>query len=162
VPTSPNIPHARSPVYYVATGMVGELNGVETGVGGYQPFEMISAKWLNAESFTRYLQSLNMPGVYFHAFHRGRQQGTLLRIEPKASANLTALGVYMLAELDRNSSGMVFRRSSRSKLDIFFKVYGSSSIRSQLERGVSAASIVRSWNNDVDEFRRDRAPFLLY
>jgi uncharacterized protein YbbC (DUF1343 family) len=162
VPTSPNIPHARSPVYYVATGMVGELNGVETGVGGYQPFEMISAKWLNAESFTRYLQSLNMPGVYFHAFHRGRQQGTLLRIEPKASANLTALGVYMLAELDRNSNGMVFRRSSRSKLDIFFKVYGSSSIRSQLERGVSAASIVRSWNNDVDEFRRDRASYLLY
>jgi uncharacterized protein YbbC (DUF1343 family) len=162
VPTSPNIPKATSPAYYVATGMVGELGGIETGVGGYAPFEMVSASWLNADSFTRYLQSLDMPGVYFHAFHRGRQQGSLLRIEPNASANLTALGVYMLAELHRSSDGSLFRRSSRSKLDLFFKVYGSSSIRSQLERGLSAASIIRSWNNDVDEFRRDRAPYLIY
>ena len=68
VPTSPNIPKATSPLYYVATGTVGELSGPETGIGGYAPFEVISANWLNAESFTRYLKSLYMPGVYFHEF----------------------------------------------------------------------------------------------
>ena len=70
VPTSPNIPKATSPLYYVATGTVGELSGPETGIGGYAPFEVISANWLNAESFTRYLKSLYMPGVYFHEFRR--------------------------------------------------------------------------------------------
>src|SRR5712691_1004073 len=154
VPTSTNIPHATSPLYYVATGMVGELSGPETGIGGYAPFEMISAKWLNAESFTRYLQSLYMPGVYFHEFRGGRQQGSLLRIDPKAPADLTALGIYMLAELNRTSGFALFRRTSRSKLDIFFKVYGSSSIRSQLERGVSASNIVGSWKEDVVRFRK--------
>ena len=162
VPTSPNIPHATSPLYYVATGIVGELSGPETGVGGHAPFEMISAKWLNAESFTRYLQSLYMPGVYFHEFRRGRQQGTLLRIDSKAPADLTALGIYMLAELNRTSGFTLFRRTSRSKLDLFFKVYGSSSIRSQLERGESVSSIVGSWKENVVSFRKERAAYLLY
>ncbi len=162
IPTSPNIPRGSSPVYYVATGMVGELSGLETGIGGYAPFEMISAKWLNSERFTSYLQSLDMPGVVFQEFQGGRQQGSLLRIDPKAPADLTALGVYMLAELNRSSGSALFRRTSRSKLDLFFKVYGSSSIRSQIERGVSTESIVAGWKQNVANFRQARAAFLLY
>jgi uncharacterized protein YbbC (DUF1343 family) len=162
VPTSPNIPHADSPFYYVATGIAGELNGVETGVGGSAPFEMISASWLSADSFTRYLASLNMPGVTFRPLRQGRQQGAVLSISPEAQANLTGLGIYMLAELNRASGSSVFRRSTGSKLDIFFKVYGSSSIRAKLERGVSPASIVASWQSNVANFRSARAPYLLY
>ena len=162
IPTSPNIPRGSSPVYYVATGMIGELSGLETGIGGYAPFEMISAKWLNSERFTSYLQSLDMPGVVFQEFQGGRQQGSLLRIDPKAPADLTALGVYMLAELNRSSGSTLFRRTSRSKLDLFFKVYGSSSIRSQIERGVSTESIVAGWKQNVANFRQARAAFLLY
>jgi|SRR5947207_559165 len=162
VPTSPNIPKATSPLYYVATGTVGELSGPETGIGGYAPFEVISANWLNAESFTRYLKSLYMPGVYFHEFRRGRQQGSLLHIDPGAPADLTGLGVFMLAELNRTSGFTLFRRTSRSKLNLFFKVYGSSSIRSQLEHGESASDIVGSWKADVVRFRKERAAYLLY
>jgi uncharacterized protein YbbC (DUF1343 family) len=162
IPTSPNVPRSTTPVYYVATGLVGELAGVETGVGGYRPFEMISASWLNAESFTRHLQSLNMPGVSFSEFRRGRQQGSILRIEPKAPADLTALGIYMLAELNRASGSNLFRRSGRGKLDIFFKIYGSALIRSQLERSVSPVSIVDSWQSQLANFRAARLPYLLY
>ena len=162
IPTSPNIPRGSSPFYYVATGMVGELSGPETGIGGYAPFEMISAKWLNSERFTSYLQSLDMPGVVFQGFQRGPQHGSLLRIDPKAPADLTALGVYMLAELNRSSGSTLFRRTSRSKLDLFFKVYGSSSIGPQIERGVSPESIVAGWKQNVANFRQARADFLLY
>jgi len=162
IQTSPNIPYARSPRYYVATGLVGEIGGVETGVGGSGPFEIVAAKSLNAASFTAYLDSLHMPGVSFRPFRRGRVQGALLRIEPKAPADLTALGIYMLAEINRTSGHALFRRSSRSKLNLFFKVYGSSSIRSQLERGVPVSSIVGAWRKDVDDFRSARAAYLLY
>lgn len=161
-PTSPNIPHGTSAFYYVATGLLGELSGPETGVGGFAPFEVIAASWVKAESFTRYLQSLDMPGVTFQEFRRGRQQGSSLSISPNAPANLTALGIYMLAELNRSSGSNLFRRTSHSKLDIFFKCYGSSSIRSQLERGASPARIVASWQSNVANFRSARAPYLLY
>jgi uncharacterized protein YbbC (DUF1343 family) len=162
VPTSPNIPKPSTPAYYVATGMIGELNGVETGVGGYAPFEMVSSKWLNAGRFTSYLRSLSMPGVYFQPFHHRRNQGALIRIQPDNAANLTALGIYMLAELNRSSGGSVFRKSSPSQLNLFYKEYGSPVIRIDLEHGASAASIVQSWERGIEQFRKDRASYLLY
>jgi len=162
IATSPNIPHATSPLYYVATGIAGELSGLDTGVGGATPFQVMMASWTNAESFTRYLQSLDMPGVKFHPFQKGRYRGCALGIEPNAPANLTALGIYMLAELNRTSGSTLFRRTPAAKLDMFYKIYGSASIRRQLERGVSAASIVASWRSNVASFRSERAPYLIY
>jgi uncharacterized protein YbbC (DUF1343 family) len=162
VPTSPNIPHAGSTFAYVVTGMAGELTGVETGVGGQAPFEMIAASWLNAEGFTRYLTSLGLSGISFHSLNRGRQHGCYFTLSRNPDTNLTAVGVYMLSEISRASEGNVFRRTSRSKLDIFFKVYGSTSIRSELLRGVSPARIVASWQGNEASFRRARAPYLLY
>jgi len=162
IPTSPNIPHATTPFYYLATGMIGELAGLETGVGSDKSFEVIAAKWVNAENFTRYLRSLEIPGVSSMEFHRGRVQGSALRISPSTPANLTALGIYMLAELNRTSGSNLLSRTNRSKLDIFFKVYGSSAIRSQLQRGMSPATIVASWEKDIANFRAARRPYLLY
>ena len=162
VPTSPNIPRANSCSAYVVTGFAGELTGVETGVGGQAPFEMISASWLNADSFTRYMNSLGLSGIAFHSLHRGRQQGSFFKLSRDPDTNLTAVGVYMLSEINRASRSSVFRRTSGSKLDIFFKVYGSSSIRSELEGGVSPAKIVASWRDNEASFRRARAPYLLY
>ena len=162
IPTSPNIPYGTSPLYYAATGTVGELSGPECGVGASRPFESISARFLNAKSFTHYLQSLDMPGVSFSEFRSGNYQGAALKIDPNANANLTGLGIYMLAEMNRYARPDLFRRTPHSKLDIFYKVYGSSSIRSQIERGVSPQRIISSWDSNVRSFRRERAPYLLY
>jgi uncharacterized protein YbbC (DUF1343 family) len=162
IPTSPNIPYATTPIYYVVTGMIGELNGAETGVGGRAPFEVIAANWVNAPDFTRYLRSLDLSGVIFTEFDHGHVHGSSMRISPDTRANLTGLGIYILAELNRASGSSLFRRSNHSKLDIFFKCYGSPLIRSQLERGLSPARIVASWQSNVASFRAARAPYLLY
>jgi len=162
VPTSPNIPRGTSPLYYVATGIVGELSGLDTGVGGPAPFERIAAPWLNAASFTRYLRSLDMPGVSFREYRSGRHQGSSLRIDPHAPANLTALGIYMLAEMNRPARPDLFQRTSASKLDIFYKVYGSESIRPQVRHGTPVGSIVGAWKTTVQDFRRERSLYLLY
>ena len=162
IPTSPNIPYPTTPLYYVVTGMVGELNGAETGVGGRAPFEVIAASWVNAQDFTRYLRSLDLSGIAFTEFDHGHVHGSSMRISPDTRANLTGLGIYILAELNRASGLKMFRRSNRSRLDIFFKCYGSSSIRSQLEPGSSPARIVSSWQSNVASFRAARAPYLLY
>ncbi len=162
IATSPNIPRGSSPLYYVATGMLGELSGPETGVPGRAPFESATTSWLNASSFTSYLQSLEMPGVTFREFRSGRQEGSSLRIDPDAPANLTALNIYMLSEMNRRARPNLFRRSSSSKLDIFYKVYGSTSIRTQLEGGTSPESIIASWRGNVANFRSERLLYLLY
>lgn len=162
IPTSPNIPYARTPAYYVVTGMVGELNRAETGGGGRAPFEVIAANWVNAQDFTRYLRSLDLSGIIFTEFDHGHIHGSWMRISPDTQANLTGLGIYILAELNRASGSNLFCRSNHSKLDIFFKCYGSPLIRSQLERGLSPARILASWQSNVASFRAARAPYLLY
>lgn len=118
--------------------------------------------WVNAPDFTRYLRSLDLSGVIFTEFDHGHVHGSSMRISPSASTNLTGLGIYMLVELNRASGSNLFGRSNHSKLDIFFKCYGSASIRSQLERGLPAARIVASWQSDVASFRAARAPYVIY
>jgi uncharacterized protein YbbC (DUF1343 family) len=160
VPTSPNIPRANSPLYYVATGIVGELAGLEIGCGGPEPFEIISTKWLNARNFTSYLQSLHMPGVAFSEYSRGGFEGARVRIDTHCDTNLCALGVYMLAGLNRN--GSIFERSRGDKLQMFYKCYGSQSIRGQIESGVPVQRIVASWGPSLAKFEAARKSYLLY
>ena len=162
IPTSPNIPRVSSCFGYVVTGFAGELAGVETGVGGPAPFESISSSSVNAESFTRYLNSLGLSGISFHSLHRGKQEGSYFTLSRNPDTNLTGVGVYMLSEINKSSRNSLFRRSSQSKLELFFKVYGSASIRSQLEGGMAPAKIVASWQANESNFRRARAPYLLY
>ena len=160
VATSPNIPRATSPLYYIATGIVGELAGLDIGCGGPQPFELISTKWLDAGRFTAYMLSLNMPGVSFSEYSRGAFQGSRLRIEPHTQANLCALGVYMLAGL--NHGGNIFEKSRGDKLEMFYKCYGSESIRAQIEKGVPVSRIVAGWAPGITRFEAERKPYLLY
>src|SRR5438270_13284257 len=94
VPTSPNIPRWYSPLYYVATGLIGELHGPETGVGGARPFEILSARGVSASAFTDYMNSQHLTGVSFSEYRSGAVGGSYLRINPAAPGNLTAINVY--------------------------------------------------------------------
>lgn len=161
VPTSPNIPHWNSPLYYVATGLIGELNGPETGVGGARPFELLSARGVNAGSFTSYVNSQHLSGVSFREYQSGNRGGSYLHIEPDAPGNLTAINVYALAEMNRQLHTNLIARSSAGKREMFFKCYGSMSIASQIGRETPAA-IVRSWADDVVKFKSERGQYLLY
>src|SRR5258707_1117252 len=65
VPTSPHIPHGESPLYQVATGMLGEIGGVSTGIGYTLPFECIAAPDLDAHKLAAVLNGYKLPGVRF-------------------------------------------------------------------------------------------------
>jgi uncharacterized protein YbbC (DUF1343 family) len=162
IPSSPNIPRGSSPLYYIATGLVGELSGPEIGIPGSRPFESIAARWLNAASFTAYLRALDTPGVEFRPLRDGSVQGASLTISPEARTNLTGLGIYMLAEMNQQIRPDMFSRTSASKLDIFYKVCGGTFIQAQLRGGTSPGSIVASWRPNELEFQRTRAQYLLY
>ncbi len=162
VAPSPNIPRADSPFYYVATGLPGELGGLETGVGGPTPFEIFASRSLNASRLAAYCRSLQMPGVTFRPYVQGPWQGVRLEIEPHSEANLTALGLHLLAEANRLTSPDVFTRTPVSKLDLFFKCYGSRSIREQLTRGTPLPGILDGWRRSNTAFEAQRTSYLLY
>jgi uncharacterized protein YbbC (DUF1343 family) len=160
--TSPNIPRWNSPHYYVATGLIGELRGPETGVGGARPFEIIAARGVSASTFTNYMNSQGLNGVTFSEYRGGSGGGSYLRIEPSATANLTAINIYALAEMNRELRTNLITRSSRGKRDMFFKCYGSTSIQSEFARGNGPAVIVAGWADDVARFKSERKDYLVY
>jgi Protein of unknown function (DUF1343) len=159
IPTSPNIPRWNSPLYYVATGLIGELDGPETGVGGAMPFEILSARGVSASVFTDYVNSQHLTGVSFSEYRSGAVGGSYLRIDPAAPEDLTAINVYALAEMNRQLRTNLIARRKRGKREMSFKCYDSSSIASQFTRGNRPAA---SWTADVMRFKAERSQYLLY
>jgi len=136
--------------------LVGELAGVETGCGGSLPFEIVSTKGLAPESFIHYMQAQGFSGVSFSP----TGGATRLTINPHANANLTAIGVYILSQSCRNTN--LFAHSNSEHLSMFYKCYGSDSVRHQVEKGVSPSAIVAGWASNVSRFQSIRAPYLMY
>ncbi len=69
IPTSPNIPEASTAMYYPMTGLLGELQIVNIGIGYTLPFKLIGAPWINAKAFAKALNAQKFPGVQFIPFY---------------------------------------------------------------------------------------------
>ncbi|WP_395753546.1 exo-beta-N-acetylmuramidase NamZ domain-containing protein [Prosthecobacter sp.] len=160
--TSPNIPHATSPFYYVATGILGGATSVDIGIGTENPFGYAGGSGVNPQALYAYCQRLNTPGVSFSPYSKNGFGGVRLNISPRATADITALDVLLLGEINRQTGGKVIGRMSGSKLNLFNKVYGSESLYHDLRRGVPAMSIVSRWQGYNQSFRSQRQRFLLY
>jgi uncharacterized protein YbbC (DUF1343 family) len=71
------------------------------------------------------------------------------------------LGAYILAFANINTRPDLFSRSP-SKLEMFYKCYGSAAIRSQIESQVPVPRIINSWLPSVQRFDSERSSYLLY
>jgi uncharacterized protein YbbC (DUF1343 family) len=162
IKTSPNIPRPDSPAYYVATGIVGSLAGLETGVDGPTPFEICAGKGVNPEALTNTVKNLGMDGIQARPYAADGFCGCRLSIDPKAKGDLCFLALTLLSETNRASKPDLFAKSPADKLDIFWKVYGSNTIRDQLRQGVSIQKIAQSWKPGIEKFREDRKSYLFY
>jgi uncharacterized protein YbbC (DUF1343 family) len=69
VPTSPQIPEPDTPFYYPTTGLLGELQLVNIGVGYTLPFKLVGAPWIKADEFAQALNEKKFPGVQFRPIY---------------------------------------------------------------------------------------------
>jgi uncharacterized protein YbbC (DUF1343 family) len=172
VPTSPHVPNAPNAVYYSASGIIGELQTVNIGVGYTMPFQLIGAEWINNRQFAAALNSKRLPGVYFRPLsykpYYGDQQGKQLsgvqiHITDPGSANLTNINLHILEVLislypDKNP----FLLADSSRNAMFDKVMGTDDVRKKLTAGVTASSIIASWEKEIADFMKMRKKYLLY
>lgn len=161
VPTSPNIPLAMSPNYYVVTGIVGGLaGGLDLGLFSPRAFQILGAAWMKPGQMISYLRSrASGVGVVPAATPAG--PAVLFEANPSGGGDLTAAALYTLAESNRQSHGLIFSKASKSMLNLFYKVYGSDTIRRDLATK-GPDRIVASWRPFLERFRSERQPFLLY
>ena len=162
VRSSPNIPRGDSPLYYVATGLVGDITGPELGIGTDVPFQRMSAQYLDAEDFTAYLRGAGLAGMSFTPYHGGGNEGANVRLDPHAAGNLTALNIYMMVAMYKASNGQLFGKLPGQINADLRATYGSASLQRLIEAGTAPDRIVDGWTSGVESFRRERQPFLLY
>jgi uncharacterized protein YbbC (DUF1343 family) len=160
--TSPNIPHAVSPAYYVTTGILGGAAQADIGIGSNNPFGVAAAIGVNAQAMQAYCESLRWPGVGFRPYSKNGFGGVQLSIDARTAADLTALDIYLLCELNRQTSGRMLSKMSNSSLSLFNKVFGSDSLYRDLKRGTSPAAIVQKRQGYTASFRAARQPYLFY
>lgn len=139
IPTSPHIPEAQTAFYYPTTGLLGELQLVNIGVGYTLPFKIVGAPWIDAQVFSQKLNEQKFPGVYFHPFYyrpffgRFAQedcQGVLIVItDPKKYLPVTTqyLLIGMLKSLYPKQFAEALAKSAHRQ-EMFNKVNGTAEV----------------------------------
>lgn len=160
VPTSPNIPLSMSPNYYVITGVVGGLaDGLDLGLFSPKAFQILGAPWISSEMLY-YLRAKNC-GVAVDPYATPSGPGVIFHADPLGNGDLCAAALYTLAISNKLSHGGIFSKANGEMMNLFYKVYGSDTIRHDLATK-KPEQIVASWQPFLSRFRAEREPFLLY
>lgn len=69
IPPSPHVPEPDTPFFSASTGILGEIDLVNIGIGYTLPFKVVGAAWIDAEVFAEALNKQKLPGVLFSPFH---------------------------------------------------------------------------------------------
>ena len=168
---SPNIPFKDSPVYYVSSGICGELYGfMNIGVGYTLPFQVFGALWLEPEALKAKLESYDIPGVSFRTIwykpFSGNLKGQLVKglqffYTDYENARLTELQFMVMqavAELypDKKPFEII------SGYGLFDKVCGTDFIRTEFSKRYLFDDIKDYWRKDEDTFRALSQKYHMY
>jgi len=171
---SPNLPTLDTALVYPGTVLF-EGTNVSEGRGTTRPFELIGSPGVGAERFAEELNRRRLPGVHFRAavfeptFHKHARQacgGCQIHVLDRKTFRPVLTGVALVAAF-RAADPDRFRwrdppyEYEHDKLP-FDILAGSSELRQQIEGGVAAEAIARSWEPSVAPFIKIRERFLLY
>ncbi|MCD1147769.1 DUF1343 domain-containing protein [Peptoniphilus sp. KCTC 25270] len=153
--TSPNIPDLSSAFLYMATG-----SGEGTGIGQSDKFHWVGGKNLDSNEYARRLNAANLPGVRFHASPRGTRGGVSVKVTDFHTFNPARTGVYTLAIA--NQMRPITVPELKKPYHMFYLIQGSETIAQMFRNQASPESIVAAYQKDVEQFKAQREPYLLY
>ena len=171
---SPNIPTLDSAIVYPGTVLFEGTNASEAR-GTTRPFELIGAPWVEAEKFADEMNARKLPGVHFRpavfepTFQKHARTscgGCQLHVTDRTAFRSVETGVALIAAF-RAADPDRFKwrdppyeyEAHKMPIDI---LAGSSELREQIDGGVSAREIARSWEPSVGVFGRTRDRCLIY
>ncbi len=166
---SPNIPSMQSALCYGASGIAGEYNVVNTGVGYTIPFETFAAEWIDADKLLDRLNRYHIPGVAFRTIHykpiSGSKKGVLLHgvqftFTDYEACPVSLLQFYVLQALNElYPAKNPYPLKRTAMLD---KVCGTDYVRITFGKRLKVADIVEYWGKDVEAFKNLSKVYYLY
>jgi uncharacterized protein YbbC (DUF1343 family) len=171
---SPNMPTLDSAIVYPGSVLF-EGTNVSEGRGTTRPFELVGAPWVDAEPLSAALNERRLPGVIFRpvvfepTFHKHAKQpcgGCQIHVVDRRAFRPVLTGI-LLTEAFRHAGPDRFAwreppyEYEHEKLP-FDILAGSSTTREQIEAGVPAEAIARSWDDQIAGFELTRQRFVRY
>ncbi len=173
IPPSPNVPEPDTPLFCPITGILGELQLVNIGIGYTLPFKIAGAPWIKAVEFAEKLNAQNLPGVHFQPHHfrpfwglyKGLDcEGVLIRItDAKIFRPLAAqyLILGMLKSLYPTEFNKRIEQMQKRK-DLFCKANGTEFIYEVLlKEKYPAWKLIDFQRAERAAFLEKRKPYLL-
>ena len=169
---SPHIPTPETAALYPLSGIMGEINYMNIGVGYTEPFKLFCASWVDADRLAERLNALQLPGMMFRPIHikpfygfgKGENlQGVEVYVTDRDAAPLSLTQFYVMQELaDMYPDHKAFETADKARFNMFDKVTGSKEIRRRFARNHRVADIIDYWNKDVEPFRAASSKYYLY
>lgn len=164
---SPNIKDMRA-VYLYASTCFFENTAVSVGRGTEFPFEAYGSPYLaGMEGYDFTFTPVSMSGATQPPFMNEACYGVDLRSKPMAE--IWQQGIYLDYLVE------AYRAVHESAPDVAFwgtpdnqgrywidKLIGTDEVRKQIEAGVSAEEIKAGWQDEIEAFKQQRRPYLLY
>lgn len=160
---SPNMRSLTAALLYPGIGLL-ETTNVSVGRGTDSPFEVVGAPWLDGTRLAAVLSARKIRGVTFTPIHftpasstfaGERCGGVRLNVTDRDALAPVALGIEIAVALrDLHAADW--------KIEKFLDLLANRDTFERLKRGETADSIVASWRNGLEEFRRRRAKYRLY
>ena len=163
VSPSPNLRSVRGATLYPAVELL-RAGQVSVGRGTPTPFELFGAPWIRSRELKRYLDARRIPGVRFERtrfrpaadVHPGQLcYGLRLRVTDRKALDVGRLGVELLSALWR-----LYPQNFQLEKNI--RLLGSKKTLERIRAGDDPVDIVADWQEDLEAFKRRRAPYLLY
>lgn len=168
---SPNIPHNESPMFYPASGIMGELRSyMSIGVGHTLPFQIFAAPWIDADELCGKLREYNLPGVAFRpiwlnpmagAYKGSLIQGVQFEYVDFEEAGVTEIQFWVMqaiAELYPEHKAL----EACAGFGLFDKVCGTDAIRKKFAERHKVEDILEYWRKDIETFRAKKSKYHLY
>lgn len=174
IPPSPNVPEPDTPMFCPSTGLLGELQISNIGIGFTLPFKIVGAPWIRANEFAEKLNSQKLPGVVFQPFHyrpfwgmfKGVDcQGVMIKITDSLAYRPLAvqyLILGMLKSLYPKEFMERFGKSSEAK-DLFCKANGTEAVYNILaDEKFPAWKLIELQKEEREAFLPIREKYLIY
>jgi uncharacterized protein YbbC (DUF1343 family) len=171
---SPNLPTLDSAIVYPGAVLF-EGTLLSEGRGTTRPFELIGAPWIDGERLAEAMNARGLPGVHFRpAFFEPTFQkhakrtcgGCQLHVLNRQAFTPVRTAVELIDAFRRMNPDRFEWRAppyeyehDKEPIDI---LYGSDALRRTLDADGNASDLVDAWPSDEEDFRRQRAPYLLY
>ncbi len=160
---SPNMRTLTQAVLYPGVGLL-EMTNISVGRGTDTPFEVVGAPWINARAFAAHINAQGLPGIRTvpvgftprASVHGGEAcQGVHLIVTDRNTLDAVRLGVTLALAL-RTLYPAAWQGEK------FITLLANQAVYDAVMAGQSYGDIAALWANDLGEFARRAAPYLLY